>query len=254
MKRIIIFGLFFAGFFYLSAGATYSPDEMGCTFMKPPEWKIDYHSDAAILLSDSVNEDTRIEIYKYILDTDHQIGSEAELVEAVHGLYEEIGIDVDTDAEIVCTIADSLVYFETDFIDSSSEVETYHVIIRGILGRVEGGGQILFLIKAVTPQESYELSRGDINLLLYSFRFNDPLEDDFFVRTKVTPYLMIFMIILLTVFFYVRNRRIQQSNNPLGRSSGNYWRCPKCRLVNHIDSLSCQRCGWKSQKAHSPHK
>jgi hypothetical protein len=254
MKRIFIFASLFAAFFYLPAIATYSPDEMGCTFMKPPDWKINYHSDAAILLTDSVNEDTRIEIYKYLLDADHQISSEEELIEAVHGLYDEIGVDVNTDAPIECTIEDSLVYFETDFIDSTTESDKYHVIIRGILGRLEGDGQLLFLIKAVTPQEQYELSRGDINLLLHSFQINDPLEDEFFVHLNTTPYFLIFFIILLTAFFYVRNRRIQKSRNPLGRDSGHFWRCPKCRLVNHINSQNCQRCGWRNETIKSPQR
>ncbi len=254
MKKIIIFLSIIVAFLSLSAIATYSPDEMGCTFMQPPDWKINYHSDAAILLTDSVNEDTRIEIYKYLLDADHQISSEDELIEAVHGLYDEIGVDVNVDAPIECTIADSLVYFETDFIDSTTESDKYHVIIRGILGRVEGGGQVLFLIKAVTPQESYEISRGDISMLINSFRFTEPLEKQFFVHTNLAPYYLMVFIIILTAFFFIRNRRIQKSKNPLGRSYGNFWRCPKCRLVNHIDSHTCQRCGWQNETIKSPQR
>jgi len=254
MKKIFIIGLVFSGFLCLPAAATYTPDDMGCSFIKPPGWKIDYHSDEAFLMSDSLNENTRIEIYKYLLDANHQIGSEEELIEAVHGLYEEIGVDTATKAKIVCTVEDSLVYFETDFIDSSSESKLYHVIIRGILGRLEGDGQVLFLIKAVTPQDLYELSRGDLNLILYSFHFTDPLDKEFYVRTNMIPYLLMLLIFLLTAFFYARNRRVQNSKNPLGRDSGNYWRCPNCRLVNHINNKSCQRCGWQNRIIQSSKK
>ena len=130
MKKILVICFILGGFLISSASAAYTPDDMGCAFIKPPDWKIDYKSDEAILLSDSLNEYVRIEIYKYLLESDQQIGSEEELIEAVQGLYEEIGIDISPEAKMVCTFEDSLVFFETDFIDSaSSESIIYHVII-----------------------------------------------------------------------------------------------------------------------------
>jgi len=228
---------------------------MGCSFYTPPDWKVDYKSDEAILLSDSLNEEVRIEIYKYELEPNQQIGTEEELIDAIRGLYEEIGIDINTEANIVCTFEDSLVFFETDFIDSStSESNIYHVIIRGLLGRIADNGQVLYLIKAVTPQESFDLSEADINLLLHSFRITEPLAEEFYVRMNITPFLLMLLIFLLTAFFYARNRRVQKSKNPLGRDSGNFWRCPKRRLINHIHSQSCNRCGWKNQTVHASKK
>ncbi len=255
MKKILVICFIFFGFLIFSASTAYTPDDMGCTFIKPPGWKIDYKSDEAVLLSDSLNEYVRIEIYKYLLESDQQIGSEEELIEAVQGLYEEIGIDISPEAKIVCTFEDSLVFFETDFIDSAtSESNIYHIIIRGVLGRLAENGQVLYLIKAVTPQELYELSESDINLLMHSFHFTEPLAEEFFVRIDLAPYLLMLLIFMLTAFFYARNRRVQKSKNPLGRDSGNFWRCPKCRLANHIHSQSCHRCGWQNRTIQSPQK
>ncbi len=261
MKKIFIICLFLtgftvsSGFTISSASVEYAPDNMGCSFYIPPDWKIDYTSDKAVLLSDSLDEDVRIEIYKYLLESNQQIGSEEELIVAVRGLYEEIGIDISPEAKIICTFDDSLVFFETDFIDSAtSESNIYRVIIRGVLGRIADNGQVLYLIKAVTPQASYELSEADINLLLHSFRFTEPLAEEFFVRTDLAPYLLMLLIFMLTAFFYARNRRVQKSKNPLGRNSRNFWRCPKCRLVNHIQSRSCHRCGWQNQTVQAPQK
>lgn len=253
MKKILVIIIICSGIIVsVSANDEYISDELGCAFYISPCWQIDSTISTNIFLSDSLNQLVKIVIYKYMLEAGGQIGSEEELIEAIMGLYQELGIEISTDEEIDCSIENNIAIFEMDFTEyNTAEEIDYHKSLRGILGRLGGGGQVLYLIIAESPKESYEFFQGDINLLLHSFRITEQLSDELYVKRNFSSYLMILLIFLLIVFFFSRNRRIQKSKNPLGRDSSHFWRCPSCHRVNHFDNLQCGRCG-KAREIKSP--
>jgi len=253
MKNILTTLIIFSVFF-LSAGANdeYISNKLGCAFRLPPCWKIDSTTSTDIFLSDSLNHSVNAAIYKYLLDRNGQIGSDEELIEAIMGLYQELGIEISPDENIDYSLENSRAVFDMDFEDyNTTEERYYHKSLRGILAQLNDGGQVLYLIIAKSPKKCYESSQADINLLLYSFRITKQLSDKFYVRNNFSSYLMTLLIFLLIAFFFSRNRRIQKSKNPLGRDSSHFWRCPSCHRVNHIDNVQCNRCG-KAREIKSP--
>ena len=99
------------------------------------------------------------------------------------------------------------------------------------------------MLQAEAPDRIYDEVNGDITAMMKSLEITSRLSDALFPKGVDYGYFLLFLVLVALAFFFVRNRKIQRSRNPLGRNSQHYWRCPTCQLVNHVDSQSCQRCG-----------
>ena len=103
--------------------------------------------------------------------------------------------------------------------------------------------QIFFLIRGYIPEGVDNSIAADLKTMTASFDITLPMAKTLFPTKSGYGLLILFFAIMLMAFFYLRNRRVQSSKNPLGRDSEFFWRCPDCQLANHVDHNKCQRCG-----------
>jgi hypothetical protein len=218
--------------------------DLGFCFLLPSGWLLDSTETDRVNLINLDNNSCGIKIIRYDIDPVSQIGSDGELNEAIAGLYKDMGLITAPDQIFEFSIDSGIAIFEQKFTEHYvNNGEYIYKNTRGYIGRRVGGYQTLYLIVVISPENYFETVQGDINLIMQSFRLTDLFAEQLYKKRSITPYLLIFLILALTVFFYSRNRRIQKSNNPLGRDSSNFWRCSNCRKSNHIDKSLCSRCG-----------
>jgi len=218
--------------------------DLGFCFGLPPGWHLDSSEFDRVNLINLDNNSCGIKIIRYDIEPNSQIRSDAELNEALTGLYRDIGLIMKKSQRFDFTIDSGIAFFEHSFTEHNIDDGEYSKkITRGYIGRRPGSGQTLYLIVAISPENYFDTVHADINNIMLSFRLTDYFAEQLYKKSSLTPYLLIFLIIALTVFFYSRNRRIQKSDNPLGRDSNNFWRCTKCRKNNHIGNSFCSRCG-----------
>jgi len=226
------------------SGETYDNAACGCAFELPSGWSVDSSIMDILIIKDELSDSADITVAKYYLERDSQINSEEALVEAIAGLYQEIGIKSANRGTIGYSIDGATAVFVAEF--KSHDVQTdiiRHNKLKGVLARLASDKQALYLITASAAPDIFEKIRPRIDTLMNSFTITAPLADELYSRRSFMPYLMILLVIALTALFYSRNRRVQKSRNPLGKDSGSFWRCASCGLVNHIDSNNCNRCG-----------
>jgi hypothetical protein len=218
--------------------------QYGFFIVAPPGWRIDTSTADQIVLVDLVNDSIYASIKKYKIEDDKQIASEDDLIQAIAGLYRNLGMEIKDLGAIKYALTESEAVFEIEF-DSfdSNGILTHRKYLKGTIGRSKDEGQLLYLMIAVAPKEFYDAALPKFRMIAKSFHITAELSSSLFPKHGAFKYLMIFIILVLSVFFFTRNRRVQKSPNPLGRDSVSFWRCDKCGRMNHIETKFCHRCG-----------
>lgn len=244
--RVLIY-LIFLGLLFLSplsAQDEFCAPEIGFCFFLPPGWTALSVPPNNVIVRDSLNHSVNIDIIRYDIDAFSQINSDDGLLVAVSGFFGDLGAKI-LPGEMLDIMVDSgLAVFQTSFTTyDSADQQTTFKSLKGIIGRHPDAGQTLYLLIASAPEDLYQTSIGDINLVKHSFRITEYFADELYDRTSISSYLLVLLIMALIVFFFARNRRVQKSTNPLGRDTGNFWRCHSCRQINHVEHKTCRRCG-----------
>jgi hypothetical protein len=241
--------------FLLSAQTGYSLDnyfsnKYGFYVVVPDGWRLDTNTANEVVLSDFANDSSYVSIKKYQIENDKEIGSDADLVAAISGLYRNLGIPAEKPEQIYYSLADGKAVFEVEFLGRDISGKAQKKRLKGVICRAADNGQILYLMIAVAPEEYYETIAPKFMMILRSFRITDDISPNLYSRPRIVKYFLIFVILVLTVFFFARNRKVQKSSHPLGRDSSNYWRCGECGRVNHVDVKFCHRCGAERKRDH----
>lgn len=247
MRYILItLTIFLISASYVGASDYQILQNLGCAFDVPEGWSLDSTEADRITALYDQSHTALISVKRYMIDRANQIESDADLAEAISGLYGELGIGSAADDQDNFYIQGDRAIFETEYdIDEESQERKYKNFLKGIIIRLPNGRQVLYLMMAVAAEKIYEKVESDLTQALSSFEVTANTSENLYSRRDITPYLLIFLIFMLTAFFFARNRRVQKSRNPFGRNSNFFWRCSSCRLVNHIDHLFCTRCGRK---------
>jgi len=218
--------------------------DFGCRFAVPEGWTVDSSYEDRIIIAGESGDNLEIIIKKHVLAAEHTITSDEELAMAIAGLYDELGLENANSGEVTyendggrATFQHSAVYYD------SADRNEFRQSVKGLLVRAIDGRQVLFLIITSADADRYGMLLPELNLLLNTFEITDAHLGVLYPRRSLTPYLLILFFFILIALFYARGRRIQRSKNPLGRDSGNFWRCGSCRKVNHIENSHCSRCG-----------
>jgi len=245
----LIFGVFTA----VAECAPTSFREFGCTIDIPAGWQADSAIADEIMLFRENEPETEILIRRFPLEKNYQLHNEAELVEALKGLYSELGMNAEDQSRINYQLREDRAVFNLEFVESDPNfTEMMRKYIEGIIVREEGDGQTMYLMMVRAPMARFDQIRPDALTVFSSFVITIPLSSVLFPRESQFGLVMLFIVIALMAFFFVRNRRIQRSRNPLGKSSANFWRCPSCGLANHIEHDRCNRCGSERLTQHTP--
>ena len=223
--------------------ATYSSEQMHFSFEYPSDWTVAPDIQNGVKMSGTEADSAFVLIIHYRLDEDNLIGSHDDLLEAISGLYDRLGIASDR-AEDISYNDDHTISLENRYVgrpgDNGSAMQKY---IKVIICRPVSGGQVMFLIRAEISAAHAVDSEAKLRAIVESFRITEELYQKVYPDSGGMGFLIIFAVLALTALFFARNRRIQRSKNPLGADSSHFWRCTSCRLVNHIDHTICQRCG-----------
>ncbi|MEW5923001.1 MAG: hypothetical protein AB1746_03350 [Candidatus Zixiibacteriota bacterium] len=239
---LIFIGLFFVG--SSAVGDMYSNPMLRCSFELPSEWTAQQAAPDILTINADLGDSVEITISVFELDPDSPITSDKALTMAIAGLYNDIGIKSANPDMIEYTVDGGVASFQAEY---NRLIEGSEAVIRtglkGVIGRLTSGDQVLYLIVVMAPSEMFESIRSRTEILMSSFRIDETLAEDFFPRRNLSPYIIMLVVVALTIFFFMRNRRVQKSRNPLGRDSGSFWRCSLCGRVNHMDNETCGRCG-----------
>jgi len=254
--RTIFLILVIAGtiFNFGMAGELYQSDDFGCKFDLPDGWIADQISAARINIYDSLTPGISLDVFRHVIEKSNRIESDEDMSLALSGLYAEMGIGRTSSGPPEFYISGAEAIFKAAWvIDYGDDQIPDHKLLNGIVARLANGEQILYLMVAEIPSDLYEQKSPAISEIVNSFKITTPLAEHLYPKRDFFGYLFLLLILAITAFFYARNRRIQKSNNPLGRDSGNFWRCPSCRKINHKENRSCSRCG-EPRAAVSTHK
>lgn len=233
----------------------FESETMACTFSYPEGWFPDTTLAHRVTLINETNGNITISIGRYGIESSNHIKSGAELYEAISGLYEDLGINIEKDREITYSLHGGRADFEIEYRQYEPPEDTYYQkYLRGSVVRTVSDDQLFYLIIAQAPEEKYSSVQPAFKTIINSFVINENLAERLYVGRDFLPYLLILLIMALTVFFFARNRRIQKSRHPLGKDSSSFWRCPKCGLANHIELMYCNRCGEERQEVGSIHR
>jgi hypothetical protein len=138
-----------------------------------------------------------------------------------------------------------IVIFDTVFTENSRTIRDgiKTSIIHGLFCNSKESGQVLYLLNFSGRYDRDDPAIATVRNLIGSAQIVEEIKNELYPTGNATGYLFALLLIALAAFFFARNRRIQNSRNPLGKNSESFWRCPQCRLVNHIDHDKCRRCG-----------
>ncbi|MCX6827275.1 MAG: zinc ribbon domain-containing protein [candidate division Zixibacteria bacterium] len=251
--------ILFIATFWLMAGSCsaitggYMSEKLGFFVLVPSGWTVDTSRVDEVVVSDSADSSAFISIKRYQIESANEIESEDNLLTAISGLYMKLGVPNSSKEQVKFSVTSDRAIFENNYAayDLTSKI-LYHKYLKGIIGRKADNGQFLYLMIAAAPQDIYDQVIPNFQLVTGSFIIAEKMAPDLFPKTNTLKYFLIFIILVLTVFFFTRNRRVQMSRNPLGKDSGNFWRCASCGRVNHIDSKFCHRCGSERKPLNSP--
>jgi hypothetical protein len=245
MRKILpIFLLMLLAVLGAEASDRFVSNQLFCSFDIPEGWALDTaHVDQVNLIYDK-DPGAIVSINRYTIDEFLQLRSDEDLREAIAGLYFALGIDSISNEEVQYRVENAVAGFATEF-GAYDSLEAIGVakMLRGSIVRLSDGRQVLYLIIGSAPENMREVAADVFNRTIGSFEITANLSDDLYASQDFSTYLMILLILMLMVFFYTRNRRVQRSRNPLGKDSSSFWRCPLCGRMNHIHNDTCNRCG-----------
>jgi hypothetical protein len=226
----------------LPASETVLDSSWECIFEIPEKWSLQKISDDEFLISSPDDSLVAISIGRYVLEDGPQIGSDDDLREALIGLYASLGIEASQEEQPDFERQPSAATFGTVW-TSEIDQQEYQNRLQGTIFRRADGRQLMYLLLAKAPKKSYPTALAAFEKIALSFEITAPRHDSLYPRRTFGMYFLLLFILILSAFFFARNRRVQRSKNPLGRDSNSFWRCPDCRRVNHIDHDHCSRCG-----------
>jgi hypothetical protein len=219
----------------------YGSKRLGCSFEYPSNWSIDSIVSGRLIIHNEEVPNANIVISRYSIGADNQIRSEADLREAIEGLYKDIGVPESIYENIEYSVNEGIAEFAISY--RLPYMESHGVIDKHVKGMViqnTNGVQLFYLILAELPAN---LNSSVFHPFVNSFMITESMAPKLYIERSIVPYLQILLILALIVFFFARNRRIQKSRHPLGRDSSSYWRCNKCGKINHVEFNKCNRCG-----------
>ncbi len=226
------------------AGDIHLSRQLGCSFLLPDDWILDSSNPDKVLMYNINDPEIKISIVRYNIDANNQMKYDADAREAIKGLYESLDIPPEEFQPIEFESDEKTITFRIEY-DTyhGSKADIYIRLLKGIIARRAKGGQFFFLLVAESPESKIKDNLSTFADVMESFNITTPLAGKVYPQEDMSIYLYIVLILALTAFFFARNRRIQKSRNPLGRDSSNFWRCSSCGRVNHINHMSCSRCG-----------
>lgn len=216
----------------------------GMQFRLPSGWSVETIDDNQISVLTNSLDRPEVTIRRFNPPGDRQIKSHDEMIVAVKGLYSDMGILPETDVTLEYHDENRIVSFEkTCVITKTGDDKSHFLMLKCLFCNTKKSGQTLYLINYNDHRKPDENLVANLDYLFQSASITEPLEDDLYPSDGGLNYLYVLILLALAAFFFARNRRIQNSFNPLGRNSEHFWRCPSCRMINHNDSGQCRRCG-----------
>ncbi|RKX19825.1 MAG: hypothetical protein DRP51_06750, partial [Candidatus Zixiibacteriota bacterium] len=227
-------------------------DGIGYGTSLPDGWVPVESSPMEMIIRKSDDPNARLTILQYEIAEENRLMSRWDIMEAIDGLYKQLGIEEISYEDINLTLGEDRASFYIDYIERiKPEADTVRISLKGIIVRTEDNRQIFYLLRGHKTSLSDESISADLNKMIGSFEITIPLSDSLFPRKSGYGYIFLFIAIALMAFFYIRNKKVQNSKNPLGKDSKYFWRCPACQLANHVDNNTCQRCGSERLTDHS---
>lgn len=237
-----------------NAGNIFS-DKLSCFLAAPPGWFVDTSRSDEIIISESPQSPIFISVKRYFIEDGNQISSEDDLRQAITGLYRKMGVPLAIDSVPKYQLDLNKAHFETDFatlaIDGRTKLRRY---VSGTIVRLTDGRQALYLLIAEAPSDIYYHVLPSFLMSIRSFHITATTAPKVLFSAGIFKYFLIGLLIILMIFFFTRNRRVQKSFNPLGADSHNFWRCASCGRVNHNDVHFCNRCGAARVEINAPNK
>jgi len=225
----------------------------GINFEYPADWEIIADTGGEVIVSSDRDKTAVVVFTRYFLEQDTQIGNDADLREALAGLYTLMEVPFEDENTIDFARGENMISFTADYTRRDPESraeESRH--IKGFLVRAAEDGQVLYFSQARLPANASKRLKNKVKAVMTTFRITEPIDERVYPAQSESVAMYVMLVMALAAFFYARNRRIQLSKNPLGRDSDNFWRCPLCRRVNHIDHDTCRRCGTNRPNTQSP--
>jgi hypothetical protein len=225
-------------------------DGPGFSINLPPGWIPVKSSEMEMIIQHEANKDTRLSILRFEIDKNNRLESRYDILEAIKGLYRQLGFDSIACENINLALAEDLAFFQTDYREADlSDSDRVNISLNGLIVRSQEEVQIFFLLRGYIPDDIDQAVAADLEDIMKSFTITLPISDSLFPTGSRYGLIILFFALALMAFFYMRNRKVQKSRNPLGGDSQFFWRCPDCRLANHIEHNRCQRCGAERTEA-----
>jgi hypothetical protein len=215
----------------------------GITFVTPPGWTVESIDEDQIMVRTDLPDRPEISIRRFILAKNKQIRSRDEMIAAVKGLFSELGITSETDIALEYNNSKTVMFNTACHVRTVADDKSYFFMIKGLFCNDHRHGQTLYLLEYKDAAAPDAPLAANLERLFESALLTETALDDIYPSDAGLNYLYVIILIGLAAFFFARNRRIQNSRNPLGRSSEHFWRCPNCRMINHNDKAQCRRCG-----------
>lgn len=210
----------------------------GLEYQLPSGWTAEAIDDNQLSVKRNSPDSSEVTIRRFILADDKRVKSHDEMVAAVKGLYSDMGLPSNTEVTLQYYDNHRFVVFHTTGANHSG-----FIMAKGLFGNTEKFGQVLYLLQHKSEIQPDAMLAANLEQLFASVVITEPLTDDIYPPDHGLNYLYVLILLMLAAFFFTRNRRIQNSRNPLGRDSEHFWRCPGCRMINHDDHTQCRRCG-----------
>ena len=222
-------------------------DGLGFGTSLPDGWIPVESSPMEMTIKKSDDPVARLSILQYEIADDNRLNSRYDILEAIEGLYKQLDVGEVPFEDINLTLGEDRASFYLNYFKKKNnlkqESDTVFVDLKGIIVRTKDNRQIFFLMRGYKTSLSGNSISAELDNMMSSFEITIPLSDSLFPKKSGYGYVFLFIFVALMAFFYLRNKRVQNSRNPLGGDSEYFWRCPACQLANHVEKRTCQRCG-----------
>ncbi|MCP4706377.1 MAG: hypothetical protein GY865_17400 [candidate division Zixibacteria bacterium] len=222
-------------------------DGLGFGTSLPDGWIPVESSPMEMIIKKSDDPNARLSILQYEIADSNQLTTRFDILEAIEGLYNQLDVGEFKFEDIKLNLGEERATFNINYIENENSIkpdsDTVFVNLKGIIVRTKDNRQIFYLMRGYKTSASGQSISADLDNMINSFNITIPLSDSLFQKKPGYGYVFLFVVIVLMAFFYYRNKKVQESRNPLGGDSKYFWRCPDCQLANHVEKNSCTRCG-----------
>ena len=210
----------------------------------PSDWTVEQISDDQLAIRGNVSYRSDVLIARFTSDKIGRLGSDEDLRASIKNLYISLGMDSSGTVTLKYLDNRHVVAFDTTFAILKIEGHNaFYIKIKGLFFNSPESGQVLFLMHYKDSGPFDSVTTADLETIFNSAGIVGPFGDSLYPSDHSLNYLYVLLLLMLAAFFFMRNRRIQNSRNPLGRNSEHFWRCSECRMINHNDNAQCRRCG-----------